>query len=444
MIVQFGGQTPLNLAAALQENGVNIIGTQPASIELAEDRKHFAALLEKLKLLQPPNGTAVNEDEAAAIARRIGYPVLVRPSFVLGGRAMEIVYAEEDLRRYMRAAVAVSPDRPILVDRFLEDATEVDVDCLSDGETIVLGAIMEHIEQAGIHSGDSACVIPPFSLSEAVQATITEATKALARELKVSGLMNVQFAVKGETVYVLEVNPRASRTTPFVSKAIGVPLAKLAAKVMAGRKLADLGFTKEIIPEHFSVKEAVFPFVRFPGVDITLGPEMKSTGEVMGIDADLGLAYAKSQMAAGSPLPQGGNLFLSVKDADKPEAVKLAGQFVELGFQLYATSGTATMRLASAGVPVKKLFKLTEGRPHVLDMIKNGEIAFIINTPSGKNPRRDEVIIRGAAVSHRIPIMTTLSAAAASVGGIRSVQAKGLSVKPLQEYHARLTATLRS
>ena len=443
VIVQFGGQTPLNLAAALQENGVNIIGTQPASIELAEDRKHFAALLEKLKLLQPPNGTAVNEDEAAAIAQRIGYPVLVRPSFVLGGRAMEIVYVEEDLRRYMRTAVAVSPERPILVDRFLEDATEVDVDCLSDGETIVLGAIMEHIEQAGIHSGDSACVIPPFSLSAAVRATITESTKALARELQVSGLMNVQFAVKGETVYVLEVNPRASRTTPFVSKAIGVPLAKLAAKVMAGRKLADLGFTKEIIPEHFSVKEAVFPFVRFPGVDITLGPEMKSTGEVMGIDADLGLAYAKSQMAAGSPLPQGGNLFISVKDADKPEAVKLAGQFVELGFQLYATGGTYSA-LSAARVPAKKLFKLTEGRPHVLDMIKNGEIAFIINTPSGKNPRRDEVVIRGAAVSHRIPIMTTLSAAAASVGGIRSVQAKGLSVKPLQDYHANLAERIRS
>ena len=395
------------------------------------------------KLLQPPNGTAVNEDEAVAAAHRIGYPVLVRPSFVLGGRAMEIVYTDDDLRRYMRAAVAVSPERPILVDRFLEDATEVDVDCLSDGETIVLGAIMEHIEQAGIHSGDSACVIPSFSLSDGVRATITEATKSLARELKVSGLMNVQFAVKGETVYVLEVNPRASRTTPFVSKAIGVPLAKLAAKVMAGRKLADLGFTKEIIPEHFSVKEAVFPFVRFPGVDITLGPEMKSTGEVMGIDADLGLAYAKSQMAAGSPLPQGGNLFISVKDADKREAAKLAKEFVELGFHLYATGGTAAA-LSAEGVPVKKLFKLQEGRPHVLDMIKNGEIAFIINTPSGKSPRRDEVVIRGAAVSHRIPIMTTLSAAAASVGGIRSLKAKGLSVKPLQEYHARLAATTRS
>ncbi len=438
VIVQFGGQTPLNLAAALQENGVNIIGTQPRSIELAEDRKHFAALLEKLGLLQPPNGTAVNADEAAAIATRIGYPVLVRPSFVLGGRAMEIVYAEDDLRRYMRNAIAVSPERPILVDRFLEDATEVDVDCLSDGETIVLGAIMEHIEQAGIHSGDSACVIPSFSLSGQVRETIARATKSLARELEVCGLMNVQFAVKDEQVYVLEVNPRASRTIPFVSKAIGVPLAKLAAKVMAGRKLADLGFTAEITPRHHSVKEAVFPFVRFPGVDITLGPEMKSTGEVMGIDDDLGLAYAKSQMAAGSPLPRSGNLFISVKDADKPQAVALAREFVELGFHLYATGGTAAA-LAAQDIPVKKLFKLNEGRPHVLDMIKNGEIAFIINTPSGKSPRQDEVKIRGAAVAYRVPIMTTLSAAAASVNGIRSLQTKGLAVRTVQEYHASMS-----
>ena len=437
VIVQFGGQTPLNLAAALEANGVNIIGTSPKSIEMAEDRKHFAALLDKLKLKQTPNGNATDEDEAADVADRIGYPVLLRPSFVLGGRAMEIVYNEEDLRRYMRNAVAVSPERPILVDRFLEDATEVDVDCLSDGETIVLGAIMEHIEQAGIHSGDSACVIPSFSLSDTVRETITTATKALARELKVSGLMNIQFAIKEEAVYVLEVNPRASRTIPFVSKAIGVPLAKLAAKVMAGRKLADLGFTKEITPPHFSVKEAVFPFVRFPGVDITLGPEMKSTGEVMGIDSDLGLAYAKSQMASGSPLPLGGNLFISVKDSDKPEAVKLGKAYVELGFQLYATGGTAAA-LAAESIPVKKLFKLAEGRPTVLDMIKNGEIAFIINTPSGKKPRLDEVQIRGAAVTHRVPIMTTLSAAAASVNGIRSLQAKGLTVRTLQEYHAAM------
>jgi carbamoyl-phosphate synthase large subunit len=439
VIVQFGGQTPLNLAAALQENGVNIIGTQPKSIEQAEDRKYFAALLNKLGLLQPPNGTATDEHGAVGIANRIGYPVLVRPSFVLGGRAMEIVYAEEDLRRYMKNAVAVSPDRPILVDRFLEDATEVDVDCLSDGETIVIGAIMQHIEQAGIHSGDSACVIPSFSLSNKVRETISAATKAMARELKVRGLMNVQFAVKDETVYVLEVNPRASRTIPFVSKAIGVPLAKLAAKVMAGKTLKQLGFTKEIIPPHHSVKEAVFPFIRFPGVDIVLGPEMKSTGEVMGIDADLGLAYAKAQMAAGSPLPREGNLFISVKDTDKPEAVGLARDFVALGFQLYATGGTAAA-LSAGGVAVKKLYKLTEGRPNVLDMIKNGEIAFIINTPSGKTPRQDEVKIRGAAVTYRVPIMTTLSAAAASVGGIRSLQSKGVMVRTLQEYHAEMPA----
>ena len=437
-IVQFGGQTPLNLAAELSRNGLPIIGTSPASIERAENRKEFAALLRKLGLQQPPNGTAIDENGAAAVAQRLGYPVLVRPSYVLGGRAMEIIYAEEDLRRYMRQhAHTLTPDRPILVDRFLEDATEVDVDCISDGELSVIGAIMEHIEQAGIHSGDSACVIPPFSLSEAVLKTIATATKAMARELDVRGLMNVQFAVRDEVVYVLEVNPRASRTVPFVSKAIGVPLAKHAARIMAGATLEQLGFTKEIIPPHFSVKEAVFPFVRFPGVDISLGPEMKSTGEVMGIDADLGLAYAKSQMAAGSPLPTGGNLFLSVKDSDKPQAVKLAHEYVALGFTIYSTSGTYAA-LAAAGLSVKRLNKLSEGRPNVLDMIKNGEISFIINTPSGVTPRRDEVQIRTAAVANRVPIMTTLSAAHASIGGIRSLQQHGLGVKTLQEYHAEM------
>jgi carbamoyl-phosphate synthase large subunit len=360
--------------------------------------------------------------------------VLVRPSFVLGGRAMEIVYQEPDLRRYMRNAVAASPDRPILVDRFLEDATEVDVDCISDGETIVIGGIMEHIEQAGIHSGDSACVIPPFSLSETVRETIVRATKDMARELNVRGLMNVQFAVKQEEVYVLEVNPRASRTVPFVSKAIGVPLAKLAAKVMAGRTLKDLEFTEEIIPPHYSVKEAVFPFIRFPGIDIVLGPEMKSTGEVMGIDSDLGLAYAKAQMSAQPALPRGGNIFISVKDADKTTCVEIAREFVELGFTIYATAGTA-QEIAGGGVPVRKLFKLSEGRPHVLDMIKNGEIHFVVNTPSGKTPREDEVKIRSAAVAQRIPIMTTLSAVRASLRGIRSLQAKGITVRSLQEYH---------
>lgn len=348
---------------------------------------------------------------------------------------MEIVYQESDLRRYMRNAIDVSPGRPILVDRFLEDATEVDVDCICDGETVVIGAIMEHIEQAGIHSGDSACVVPPFSLSDSVKETIALATKALALELKVSGLMNVQFAVKGETVYVLEVNPRASRTVPFVSKAIGIPLAKLAAKVMTGRTLQELGFTKEVIPPHFSVKEAVFPFIRFPGVDIILGPEMKSTGEVMGIDKDLGVAFAKSQMAAGAPLPTSGNLFISVKDLDKPRAVEIGKMYSALGFQLYATGGTAAA-LQDAGVSVKKLSKLAEGgRPNVLDLIQNGEVQFIINTPTGKSPRIDEVKIRSAATAARVPIMTTLSAAEASARGIRSLQSRGYDVCSLQEHH---------
>ena len=435
-IVQFGGQTPLNLAEGLKKNGVNILGTQPESIDVAEDRKKFSVMIDKLALLCPPNGTAVNEVQAVEVANRIGYPVVVRPSFVLGGRAMEIVYNEADLRYYIRNAVEASPERPVLVDRFLEDAVEVDVDCICDGQTAVIGAIMEHIEYAGIHSGDSACVIPAFSLSSFVKETIADATKAMAMELKVRGLMNVQFAVKNEVVYILEVNPRASRTVPFVSKAIGVPLAKLAAKVMAGATLKELGFTREVIPSHYSVKEAVFPFIKFPGIDIALGPEMKSTGEVMGIDADLGLAYAKSQMAAQPPLPEGGNIFISVRDADKKEAAKLALDFFALGFKLYATGGTAKA-LAAIGVPVNKLFKVTEGRPNVLDMIKNGEIQFIINTPSGKMPREDEVKIRSAAVANRIPIMTTLSGAKASLRGIQSVQSKGIDVRPLQDYHPK-------
>jgi carbamoyl-phosphate synthase large subunit len=434
-IVQFGGQTPLNLANALQANGVRIIGTQPKSIEMAEDRKDFSAMLSRLGLNQPPSGTATNEQEAVNVANAIGYPVLVRPSFVLGGRAMEIVYQEDDLRRYIRTAVEASPERPVLVDRFLEDAIEVDVDCISDGEISVIGAIMQHIEQAGIHSGDSACVIPAFTLSEKVLNAIESATKSMARELDVRGLMNVQFAIKEEAVYVLEVNPRASRTVPFVSKAIGVPLAKLAAKVMTGKSLRELGFTREVIPRHYSVKEAVFPFIRFPGIDITLGPEMKSTGEVMGIDEDLGLAYAKSQMAAQPSLPNGGNVFLSIKDSDKSKIVKLGKELIDLGFTIYATSGTASA-LAAAGVHAHRLFKLSEGRPHVLDMIKNEEIDLIINTPSGKIPRKDEVQIRSLAVARRIPILTTISGAEASIRAMRSLQAKGLTVKTLQEYHA--------
>ncbi|MEP7014189.1 MAG: carbamoyl-phosphate synthase large subunit [Verrucomicrobiota bacterium] len=435
VFVQFGGQTPLNLADGLKAAGVPILGTQPESIETAEDRKLFAAMLDKLGLRQTPSGSVVNADEAVAVATKIGYPVLVRPSFVLGGRAMELVYNEDDLRRYMQNAIEVTPDRPVLVDRFLEDAFEVDVDCISDGETTVIGAIMEHIEQAGIHSGDSACVIPTFSLPKKVIDEISAATKAMAHELKVRGLMNVQFAVKGDDVYVLEVNPRASRTVPFVSKAIGVPLAKLAAKVMVGETLRDLGFTKEIIPQHFSVKEAVFPFLRYQGIDISLGPEMKSTGEVMGIDVDLGLAYAKSQMAAPPPLPKGGNVFVSVKDSDKEAIIPVVREFVDLGFGIISTSGTATA-LIEANIPVQRVFKVREGRPNVLDRVKNGDIKFIINTPSGKIPREDEVRIRNAALAQKIPIMTTVRAALASANGIRSLQKTKVTVRSLQEYHA--------
>ena len=446
VVVQFGGQTPLNLADGLKAAGVPILGTQPESIETAEDRQLFAAMLDKLGLRQTPSGSAVSTDEAVKIASKIGYPVLVRPSFVLGGRAMELVYNEDDLRRYMASAIEVTPDRPVLVDRFLEDAVEVDVDCLSDGEITVIGAIMEHIEEAGIHSGDSACVIPTFSLPQKVLDEIAAATKAMARELNVRGLMNVQFAVKAEDVYVLEVNPRASRTVPFVSKAIGVPLAKLAAKVMAGKTLGELGFTKEIVPKHYSVKEAVFPFLRYQGVDISLGPEMKSTGEVMGMDFDLGLAYAKSQMAAPPALPTKGNAFISVKDSDKEAVIPVAREFIKLGFGVFATSGTAAT-LAKVKVKVKKVFKLHEGRPNVLDRIKNGDINFIINTPSGKIPREHEVMIRNAALAQKIPIMTTVRAAQASANGIHSLQKSKLSVRSLQEYHAaesKLTSNVQS
>ena len=434
VFVQFGGQTPLNLASGLKAAGVPILGTQPESIETAEDRQLFATMLDKLGLRQTPNGSATSTEGAIEIAKKVGYPVLVRPSFVLGGRAMELVYNEGDLRRYMASAIEVTPGRPVLIDRFLEDAIEVDVDCISDGETTVIGAIMEHIEEAGIHSGDSACVIPTFSLSQKVLDEISAATKSMARELNVRGLMNVQFAVKGDDVYVLEVNPRASRTVPFVSKAIGAPLAKLAAKVMTGKSLHELGFTREIVPKHFSVKEAVFPFLRYEGLDISLGPEMKSTGEVMGMDIDLGLAYAKSQMAAPPPLPKTGKVFVSVKDADKEAVIPVAREFVKLGFEIISTGGTAEA-LAKAKIKVTKVFKIHEGRPNVLDRIKNGDINFIINTPSGKIPREHEVVIRNAALAAKIPIMTTVRAALASANGIRSLQKRKVQVRSLQEYH---------
>ncbi|RBP42669.1 carbamoyl-phosphate synthase large subunit [Roseimicrobium gellanilyticum] len=435
VIVQFGGQTPLNLAKGLEENGVRIIGTSPKSIELAEDRKLFAALLDELELAQAPSGTATSTEEALAITARIGYPSLVRPSFVLGGRAMQIVYSDAELTHYMQNAVDATPDRPVLVDRFLEDATEVDVDCISDGETTVVGAIMEHIEEAGIHSGDSACVIPPFSLSEEMQGRIRDAAKKLAKALNVRGLMNMQLAVKGDDLYVIEVNPRASRTAPFVSKAIGVPLPKLAAKIMAGKTLKELGFTSEVTPPHYSVKEAVFPFSKFTGVDIALGPEMKSTGEVMGIDSDLGMAFAKSQMAAGGALPKGGNIFISVKESDKAVVPRIAKGYSDLGFNIYATPGTAAV-IEGAGIPVNKLPKLASGqRPNVIDLMKNKEMHFIINTPSGKNPRADEVKIRTAAMQNRIPIMTTMRGADAALKGIKSLQANEVQVQALQEYH---------
>jgi carbamoyl-phosphate synthase large subunit len=440
-IAQFGGQTPLNLALGLQKNGVNIIGTSPQSIEIAEDRKLFAAMLNKLDIPQPPNGLATNAEEALAISKRLTYPVLVRPSFVLGGRAMQIVYADSELQHYMRFAVEASPERPVLVDKFLEDATEVDVDCITDvghfknpdEGTIVIGGILEHIEFAGVHSGDAAMVLPPHTLSQTVIATIREYTHAMARELKVIGLMNVQYAVKGEKVYVLEVNPRASRTVPFVSKAIGKPLAKIAAKVMAGKSLKELGFTEEIWPKYWAVKESVFPFSRFHGQDILLSPEMRSTGEVMGLDAELGVAYAKSQMAASSPLPAGGKVFISVSDAHKNTVAAVARQFSDLGFELVATSGTASV-LEKAGLKVERIMKLLEGRPNIIDLLKNKEIQFVINTPSGAAPREDEIKIRTTAVYTGTPIATTLSGAKAAALGIAALKKSGYTVKTLQEY----------
>jgi carbamoyl-phosphate synthase large subunit len=435
-IVQFGGQTPLNLAADLERHGVPIIGTSPKSIEQAEDRKFFSALLDRLNLKQAEAGTATTEAEALVVANRIGYPVLVRPSFVLGGRAMMIVYSDAELSRYMREAVTASPERPVLVDRFLDNATEVDVDCISDGETSVIGAIMEHIEQAGIHSGDSACVIPSFSLSDSIKAEITRAAMDLARELKVKGLMNIQFAVKDEQLYVIEVNPRASRTVPFVGKATGVSLAKLAAKVMVGAKLKDLGFTETIVPAHFSVKEAVFPWNRFPGIDIILGPEMKSTGEVMGIDPDWGMAYAKAQISAFNPLPISGNVFLSVADLDKDRIVALASDLVELGFKIFSTGGTHAHLLAG-GIPCTRVYKLAEqARPNVIDMMKNREIQFVVNTPSSHEAREDEVKIRATAIAQKISHATNLAAAVASVKAIRSLKQRELTVMSIQEYHA--------
>ena len=437
VIVQFGGQTPLNLALALKKAGVPIIGTSPEAIDRAEDRKKFAELLRKLGLKQPTNGTATNFEEARAQAAKIGYPVLVRPSYVLGGRAMEIVYDEPSLKVYMDKSVDVTPERPILVDQFLEGAKEVDVDMISDSATFVVGGVMEHIEQAGIHSGDSACSLPPYSLEPAIIEEIKKQTRALAMELCVVGLMNVQFAVKNGAIYVLEVNPRASRTIPFVSKAIGVPLAKLASQIMAGKTLKELGFMKEIVPTYQSVKEVVLPFVRFRGVDILLGPEMKSTGEVMGIDEDFGRAFAKSQIAANSSLPVSGTVFISVKDKEKAAVVSIAKDLFDMNFKLVATQGTAQV-LQKAGIDVQSLKKLHEGSPNVADLLQKDEIALVINTPGGDKPRKDEIVIRSLAVSRGVPCVTTMEGAVASVRGIQAMKAGGLSVCSLQAHHEKI------
>ena len=436
-IVQFGGQTPLNLATALKAHGVNIIGTSPESIEMAEDRKQFAAILNKVKLRQPENATALNEAEAIAAAAQLGYPVLMRPSFVLGGRGMFILYDEKELKAVVHQVFDVMPGKPVLIDKFLEDAIELDVDCICDGELSVIGGMLEHIEFAGVHSGDASMVMPPHTLPESMLATVRKATHELARELKVVGLMNIQFAIKDGQLFVLEVNPRASRTVPFVAKAIGVPLAKLAAKVMTGAKLRDLGFTREQTPKHWCVKEVVIPYVRFPGAMIALGPEMRSTGEVMGIDDDLGVAFAKAQAAAKPGLPVSGNVFLSVKDSDKPRAVEIARALEKLGFAIFSTSGTAKI-LTEAGVTVKRLAKISEGRPNASDLIKNGQIQMVINTPGGMIPRRDENAIRSAAYAHNVCLMTTITGAAAAVDGIRALKEKHVGVRPIQKYRGNV------
>ena len=435
VIVQFGGQTPLNLAVGLHRAGVPILGTQPESIDRAEDRELFQAMLKKLALVQPENGTALTVEEAVEIAEAIGYPVIVRPSYVLGGRAMKIVYDRAGLESFSRLAILASPEHPILIDKFLEDAIEVDVDAICDGETTVIGGIMEHIEAAGVHSGDSACVLPPYSLDPTMLAEIARATKAMAAELKVVGLMNVQYAIKGSQLYVLEVNPRASRTVPFVSKATGVPLAKLATKVMLGRSLTSLGFDRERAPVHVSVKEAVLPFDRFPDVDTLLGPEMKSTGEVMGIDLQFGPAYAKAQLGAGQRLPTSGTVFISVKDNDKSGVLPVAAQFNAIGFKIMATQGTACL-LTANNIPNEIVKKVSMGRPHVVDAIKNGEVQLVINTGSGETPRQDGYMIRRAAIKFGIPYATTLAGASAICRGIAALKECRYRVQALQDYHS--------
>jgi len=447
VIVQFGGQTPLNLALELKRNGVPIIGTAPESIDLAEDRRRFGRLLDELKIPQPKNGTALVPEEAARVASEIGFPVLVRPSYVLGGRAMVIAYDLNTVQEYVAQAALMGPAKPVLIDQFLEEATEVDVDALADGDEVIIGGVMEHIEEAGVHSGDSSCVLPPVSLSPAVLAKVREYTKRLAKALQVVGLMNVQYAIQRETVYVLEVNPRASRTVPFVSKATGVPLAKIAARLMAGRKLREMnlpvtvtdGVAEIVVRDYYSVKSPVFPFNKFRGVDTILGPEMRSTGEVMGVAKSYGQAFAKAQLAAGQRLPRKGSIFLSVSDHDKRHCAPLAKELHALGFRLIATRGTAAA-LEAAGVPAEPVYKVNEGRPNIVDLVKTGKVDMIINTPLGRESFYDEKSIRRAAIRYNIPCITTLSAANAAARGIRALVEQSLEVSPLQSLHSKKAA----
>ncbi len=439
IIVQFGGQTPLNLAAGLARAGMPILGTSAESVDMAEDREKFKRLLDQLGLRQPPSGTALTMEEARQVTRTVGYPCLVRPSYVLGGRAMEIVYDDDQLLQFAKRAFEASPEFPILIDRFLEDAIEVDVDMVGDGETYVIGGILEHIEEAGVHSGDSAMVLPPHTLTDEVLDEIRRTTVRLAHALSIVGLMNVQFAVKDDAVYILEVNPRASRTIPFISKAIGLPLASVATRAMLGIPLREQGVVKEVVAPYLAVKESVFPFSRFSGVDIILGPEMRSTGEVMGLDEEFGRAFIKSQIAAGQHLPRSGTVFMSVRNQNKRAATLIAQRLEALGFHLVATQGTARVlqRHGLNAIPVKKIH---EGRPNVLDLIKSGQIQLVINTPSGRLPRADEVQIRAAATALGIPCITTMAGAQASINGIEALMKRPLAVKPIQDYHALLRA----
>jgi carbamoyl-phosphate synthase large subunit len=437
VIVQLGGQTPLKLTRGLEAAGVTILGTSPDAIDAAEDRRRFEAIAREVGLTQPPNGTATNVQEALEAAERIGYPVLVRPSYVLGGRAMQIVYDPPSLQEYFATAARVSEERPVLIDRFLEDAFECDVDAISDGTHVVIGGIMQHIEDAGIHSGDSACVLPPYRIGEADMQSMREQTVALAQALGVVGLINVQYAIKEGVVYVLEVNPRASRTIPFVSKAIGIPLASIAARVMVGETLEEVGLTEEIVPPYVSVKEAVFPFNKFPGTDPVLGPEMRSTGEVMGISDSFGSAFAKSQLAASNGLPLEGTVLITVTDSDKPTVTPIARRFHEMGFRVVATAGTAAY-LRARGIPVDRIFKVHEGRPNCLDMIVNRDAQLLINTPLGKHAQVDDYLLRQAAIVNRVSYTTTMSAANAACDAILSLRSRRPIVRSLQEWHAML------